>query len=377
MLYSFAGGQDGAYPFSGVIFDQAGNLYSTTFSGGTAGEGTVFELTPNQDGSWTESVLHSFSGGDGSNSVSSVILDTAGSLYGTTTSGGAADDGTVFKLTPNGDGSWTESVLHSFKGGTDGIYPTAHGSLIFDAAGNLYGATADGGQGSCGVWAPGCGTIFELTPNSDGSWTENVLYRFSGKDGANPDPTLIFDNSGNLYGTTEWGGKVSCTNHYAGCGVVFELTPNANGSWKESVLHRFNGKDAGLPEAELPDVAPPVSRRYTPPVPVPRAAFHTRPVHPPCAQYIPHRVRPRTTFFSRHGFRSWLSSRIRTVSRPTPGTSLRFTASSASKRTVHRARPSGGGLQTRATMRCRCWASNRASFPGRDRSYKAPPRPPC
>jgi uncharacterized repeat protein (TIGR03803 family) len=235
--YSFTGGEDGANPFAGLIFDQAGNLYGTTHAGGAAGSGTVFELTPNADGSWTESVLHSFTGSDGAYPVGGVILDAAENLYGMTTDGGASGNGTVFKLTPNGDGSWTENVLHSFNGGSDGSYPD-HGSLAFDASGNLYGATADGGKGSCGIWAPGCGTIFELTPNSDGTWTEQVLHRFSGKDGANPEPTLIFDNLGNLYGTTLRGGTY-------GVGNVFELMPNGDGSWKEKVLHQFKGGSWG------------------------------------------------------------------------------------------------------------------------------------
>jgi uncharacterized repeat protein (TIGR03803 family) len=129
-------------------------------------------------------------------------------------------------------------VLHSFKGGADGSYPD-HGSMVFDTAGNLYGATAAGGKGSCYVWARGCGTIFELTPNSDGTWTEQVLHRFSGNnDGATPEPTLIFDKSGDLYGTTLLGGA-------HGVGNVFELMPNAGGSWKEEVLHQFKGGSDG------------------------------------------------------------------------------------------------------------------------------------
>jgi uncharacterized repeat protein (TIGR03803 family) len=241
VLYNFMG-EDGANPFAGLIFDQAGNLYGTTYRGGAGGDGTVFELTPNQDGSWTESVLHSFTWSDGASPVGGVILDAVGSLYGTTTEGGTAGSGTVFKLTPNPDGSWTESVLHSFTGGGDGSYPD-HGSLLFDGTGNLYGATAAGGKGTCYVWAPGCGTIFELTPNVDGSWTEQVLHRFSGgTDGATPEPTLIFDQSGNLYGTTLLGGA-------HGVGNVFELMPNPDGSWKEKVLHHFNGKNGSQPWA--------------------------------------------------------------------------------------------------------------------------------
>ncbi len=238
VLYNFTGGTDGGNPFAGVIFDQAGNLYGTTYHGG-AGYGTVFELTPNQDGGWTENVLYSFTGGsDGNEPVGGVIFDAVGNLHGTTTWGGAAGLGTVFELTPNSDGSWTESVLHSFKGGKDGSYPD-RGSLVFDAAGNLYGAAADGGKGGCNVFAPGCGAIFELTPNSNGTWTEKVLHRFSGgKEGEAPEATLVFDKAGNLYGSTWIGGS-------HGVGNVFELVPNADGSWKEKVLHQFQGGSNG------------------------------------------------------------------------------------------------------------------------------------
>ncbi len=238
VLYSFTGGADGADPFAGLIFDQAGNLYGTTYQGGSAGVGTVFELTPNLDGGWTQNVLHSFKNSDGRYPVGGVIFGADGNLYGTTTNGGAAGQGTVFELTPNQDGSWTESVLHSFKGGRDGGYPD-HGSLIFDTAGNLYGATASGGKVGCNWLSPGCGTIFELKPNSDGRWTEQVLHRFSGgTDGATPQPTLIFDKSGNLYGTTLLGGA-------HGVGNVFELMPNSDGSWKQKVLHQFKGGNWG------------------------------------------------------------------------------------------------------------------------------------
>ena len=174
-LYKFTKGQDGWFPDAGVIFDQAGNLYGTTYYGGDHGAGTVFKLTPNSDGNWTESVLYSFCSvkkcDDGSGPASDLIFDVVGNLYGTTYKGDPANAGTVFKLTPNPDGSWTESVLYSFcsvkkcagRGG-----PT-YAPLIFDAAGNLYGTTANDG-------AYGTGSVFELTPNSDGTWTERVLH---------------------------------------------------------------------------------------------------------------------------------------------------------------------------------------------------------
>ena len=229
-LYKFKGGKDGAYLGAGLIFDQAGNLYSTTNLGGAYGYGTVFQLTPNGDGSWTERVLHSFNGTDGNTPTSaSLIFDQSGRLYATTNQGGAYGYGTVFQLTPNGDGSWTESVLHSFSG-TDGSKPIA--GLIFDGAGNLYGTTTAGG-------AYDSGTVFELTPNGDGTWTENVIHSFSGGDGSSPTANLIFDSAGNLYGTTLYGGD--------GDGTAFRLAPNGDGSWTEIVLHSFHSADGGLP----------------------------------------------------------------------------------------------------------------------------------
>jgi uncharacterized repeat protein (TIGR03803 family) len=249
VLYSFTGGKDGWNPEASLIFDSGGSLYGTTIGGGGgSGNGTVFKLMPNPDGSWTESVLHSFQGKDGELPDAGVIFDSGGSLYGATTGGGAFGIGTVFKLTPNPDGSWTESVLHSFQGGRDGSYPN-FGSLLFDATGNLYGATTSGGKGSCTDFLSGCGTIFELTPKPDGTWTEQILHRFSGgNDGSGPEATLIFDKSGNLYGTTTFGGT-------HGIGNVFELMPNSEGSWTEKVLHQFKGGAWGSPGGVIFDQA--------------------------------------------------------------------------------------------------------------------------
>jgi len=245
VLYQFTGGADGNHPENGVIFDADGNLYGTTYEGGAYGNGIVFELTPNADGSWTENVLYSFGGsGDGTWPWSGLVFDAAGNLYGTTMEAGAYGDGTVYKLTPNSDGSWTETVLYSFAGGRDGISPTA--GLIFDTAGALYGTTRGGGRGKCQNWEKGCGTVFKLTPNSDGTWTESVLYRFGGgKDGWLPDHSnLLFDAAGNLYGATIWAGRY-------GCGTIFELTPESGGNWTEKILHQFNCTDGELEEGTL------------------------------------------------------------------------------------------------------------------------------
>ena len=172
----------------------------------------VFKLAPTGTGTWTESVLHSFAGGssDGGSPYAGLIADSAGNLYGTTYGGGASGHGVVFRLAPTGTGTWTESVLYAFAGGpSDGAYPYA--GLIADGAGNLYGTTVEGG-------ASGHGVVFKLAPTGTGTWTESVLYAFAGypSDGADPKAGLIADGAGNLYGTTvEGGASVN--------GVVFKL----------------------------------------------------------------------------------------------------------------------------------------------------------
>ena len=246
VLHSFTNnGTDGIVPDGGVIFDGAGNLYGTTFEGGTSSEGTVYELTPAGGGGWTEKVLHSFdqNGTDGSFPAASLIFDSAGNLYGTTTSGGTYTKGTVFELTPAAGGTWTEKVLYSFNGnGTDGYAP--YSGLVFDSAGNLYGTAYYGGTYSRG-------TVFELTPQAGGTWTEQVLHSFgNGTDASAPFAGLTFDTAGNLYGTTEVGGTSGGCAPY-GCGTVFELTPQSGGGWTERVVYSFanNGTDGTVPKA--------------------------------------------------------------------------------------------------------------------------------
>jgi len=232
LLYSFAGGTDGATPYAGVTFDAKGNLYGTTYSGGASSAGTVFQLSPSSGGTWTESVLYSFTGGsDGANPEAGLIFDPSGNLYGATSYGGASADGVVYKLTPNSDGTWTESVLHTFTGGQDGSIPQV-GNLTFDPPGNLYGTAAVGG-------GSGFGVVYKLTPNSDGTWTESVLRSFTGgKDGATPTGTLIFDSAGRLYGNSN-------EEPYIGLGNVFKLTLGAKGKWYEHVLYMFQGNQDG------------------------------------------------------------------------------------------------------------------------------------
>ena len=235
VLYNFTGGSDGGSPVGGVIMDSAGNLYGTTREGGSSNFGTVFKLVPNGSGGYTELILHAFTGSsDGSGPVDRLLMDSAGNLYGTTEFGGGNNTGTVFKLAPNG-GGYTESVLYSFAGGSDGANPAT--ALVMDNTGNLFGTTLYGGSGGTGY---DYGTVFELASNGSGSYAELVLYKFTGgSDGGNPFGGLIMDSSGNLYGTTEYGGGSQND------GNVFKLAPKVGGGYTESVLYNFNGGSDG------------------------------------------------------------------------------------------------------------------------------------
>jgi len=300
VLYSFAGGSDGATPYAGLTMDRKGQLYGTTISGGGngcrgLGCGMVFRLAHASNGAWRETVLHRFNKfKEGQNPYAGVILDPHGNLYGITYGGGQRAGGcdvgcgVVFQLTPDGRGKWNQRVLYSLAGSGN-----SSASLVFDNAGNLYGTTVgcDGcsnGEvfmlthhkrtwagsalfvfgGGYGGWASdaalvldnsgniygttpyggggqgfGCGTVFELTSNSGGHWTENVLYGFNGgMDGIEPEAPLIFGQDGSLYGTTEWGGGSTACG--LGCGTVFKLTPSGTG-WSETVLYRFKGGSDG------------------------------------------------------------------------------------------------------------------------------------
>jgi uncharacterized repeat protein (TIGR03803 family) len=237
VLYSFTGGSDGGDPHSALIFDSAGNAYGTTVRGGDLDFGTVFKLTPQATGKWTESVLYSFlAGSDGKNPYGGVTMDGKGNLYGTTAAGGTggicAGDGcgTVFQLIASG-GTWSESILYSFQGGTDGW--DAGGGLVFDPQGNLYGTTADGGTAD-GCSGQGCGVVYQLSPVR-GGWKEKVIHRFTdGRDGYRGSlGLLLLDKAGNLYGTAELGGA-----HAAG--TVFKLTP-VSGKWQFSIIDGLRG----------------------------------------------------------------------------------------------------------------------------------------
>jgi uncharacterized repeat protein (TIGR03803 family) len=219
VLHSFTGGTDACNPdHSGVVLDSAGNLYGTSYSYGAYGFGAVYELVAGASGKWTEKLLYSFKYlNDGAYPNGTLIFDKAGNLYGVASYGGTHDYGVVYELTPGSSGSWTEKVLYSFPGGAGGAYPV--GNLVFNSAGDLYGVTAY--------------TVFELIPGSSGTWTRKTLHTFAGgSDGADLRAGLIFDKASNLYGTTEAGGTHR--------GTVFELTPNSNGTWTEKILHRFS-----------------------------------------------------------------------------------------------------------------------------------------
>jgi uncharacterized repeat protein (TIGR03803 family) len=233
VLHEFTGSFDGATPMAGLTQDAAGNLYGTTEGGGVdhcaGGCGTVFKLS-HRNGGWVLTTLYSFQGFlDGSYPIGRVIFGPDGTLYGTASATGQCDVcGIVFRLQPppipcgSLTCTWTETILHKFMhNGVDGYSPG--GDLIFDRGGNIYGTTSEGGGGNLG-------TVYELTP-MNGSWTETILHDFSGPDGRQPASGVVFDNAGNLYGTTPYGGS-------AGDGVVFELSPSGTG-WTETVLHSF------------------------------------------------------------------------------------------------------------------------------------------
>jgi uncharacterized repeat protein (TIGR03803 family) len=277
---------DGYFPEGGVVFDRQGNLYGTTGDGGletclAQGCGTVWELTPDPDGSWTENLIHKFDGSDGAFPANFLVFDTQGNLYGTASTRGSYSLGAIFELTPSG-GIWTESTLHQFTGGWDGagnpgselsidngghIYgstasggaygegvvfalaepesgeivlhaftggadgATPLGPLTFDASGNIYGTAAAGGSGY--------GLVFKLTPNKfNAGWTETVLYTFAYQDRIQPSGGVIFDAAGNLYGATAYGGARNL-------GAVYKLTHQADDSWGPSLLYSFAGPPDG------------------------------------------------------------------------------------------------------------------------------------
>jgi uncharacterized repeat protein (TIGR03803 family) len=266
-LYSFTSKTTGWQPTAGLIqdplVDSSGSFYGTTLTGGTHYSGptggAVFKVTP----TGTETTLYSFcsSGAsclDGSDPQSTLLVDSAGNLYGTASSGGANNEGAVFELSPAPSGGscpsgtyqgtgWCETVLYSFANGSDGEYP--YGKLIQDSIGNLYSTTSAGTPN-------GCGAVFELSPPGSGSttWTETPLYMFGGSgtgDACYPAAGLVFDGSGNLYGTANLGGTYTSANS-AGNGAVYELSPGSGSTWTETFLYSFTGGlDGCFPVSDL------------------------------------------------------------------------------------------------------------------------------
>jgi len=240
-IYDFSG-SDGANPYARVVFGPDGSLYGTTATGGCGNGGTVFNLKPSASACkaalcpWTETVLYCFQQSDTYPGYGDLIFDQAGNIYGTTIGGGDLGRGTVFMLTPS-NGAWTETILHIFGHGSDGRFP--YGGVIFDNAGNLYGTTQYGGDLGC-YSGSGCGIVFQLAPSGTG-WIENVLHVFA--DYAFPTAGLFSDQSGNYYGATIAGGQ------YNG-GIVFDLV-SSGGNWTFNTIDNFDLTPFQGPRATL------------------------------------------------------------------------------------------------------------------------------
>jgi uncharacterized repeat protein (TIGR03803 family) len=221
-IYTFAPG-DGSLP-SWLMVDASGNLYGTTFLGGSGQAGIVFKLSPGASGQWTETVLYSFSGGSYGGEPDGLVMDANGNLFGTTYFGGSCSVGSVFELQPGANG-WTYSLLHSFCI-NDGNAP--EGGLVIDQAGNLYGVDTEGGNTGeeCGM--VGCGTLFKLSRSSGGNWTESTLVYFTYSTGDFPF-TLTMDSQGDLFGLNGAGGGQGAF------GTMFEVSPSGNGK----VIYQF------------------------------------------------------------------------------------------------------------------------------------------
>lgn len=242
VIYAFAGYPDcGNLSTAPLVSDSDGNLYGTTLDGGTDKQGCVFELSRDTEGKWTEVIIHSFSGVDGRAPAAALTLDKFGDLYGTTEGGGIYGGGTAFRLRRSTDGEWAESVLYNFGNSNDGFGPQCQ--LVFDVAGNLYGTTLSGGNRRGSLQG---GTVFKLSPTSEG-WAETILYSFPGRiagpNGTGPVGGIVIDGEGNLYGVTGFGGV-------NGAGAVYELRLK-DGVYRERVIHSFSGYDGLQPSSNL------------------------------------------------------------------------------------------------------------------------------
>jgi len=229
VLYDFKGGRDGFGPGGPVVFDAHGDLFGATPDGGLHGDGVVYELTPRPYGPWRLHVVHAFRGLDDGSSgfLGRLHIDGVGDIFGVAELGGAHQAGTVFEVIPGTNGTWTFVPLHEFVGTPDGAFP--YGGVIADPRGDLFGTTYYGGT-------TGNGAVFELRRHPDGKYDEHVLYGFAnGSDGANPTSALAFDPAGDIFGTTSAGGG-SC-----GCGTIFKIDAVTG---MESVVHSF-GSSSG------------------------------------------------------------------------------------------------------------------------------------
>jgi len=211
VLYSFINGNDGEFPSTSLIFDSSGNLYSTTTAGIDMSGNTLFELSPS-NGGWIENTVFSFWPVGGVEDANNVIMDQSGNLYGALSTGGSGGSGVVYELMRT-SGGWNISLLSNFP--TNGGCATPFAGVTLQG-GNLYGTCLNGG-------AHGWGEVFELS-NTGGTWSLTDLYDFTdGSDGAAPSSNVVFDSHGNMFGTTVRGGDPSCNNGY-GCGTVWEIT---------------------------------------------------------------------------------------------------------------------------------------------------------
>jgi len=228
VIHAFTGGDDGSGPGARVTIDRSGDIYGMTPTGGTYGVGTIYKLHPHA-GSWDFQVIHTFTGAaDGATGSAGRMLVLHGRLYGAATAGGLYGSGVVFELTPTAVGEWDFRALYSFHGQPDGSFP--YGALL-RVSGKIYGTTYYGGEN-------GIGAVYELSPRSVGEWDGRVIYSFqTGSDGNSPISNLVRDGFGNLYGTTSEGGS--------GSGTIFKLTPIGGGQWTESVVHSFEGPPDG------------------------------------------------------------------------------------------------------------------------------------
>ena len=229
VIHAFTGGDDGSGPGARVTVDQSGNIYGMAPTGGAYGLGTIYKILPEHNGAWNFEIIHTFTGGTdgGTGSAGRMILRNR-HLYGAATTGGTYGSGVVFALTPRRVGEWDFRTIYSFRGQPDGSFP--YGALLFDRWGNIYGTTYYGGANNIGA-------VYQLS-RPIGEWEARVLYSFQGgTDGNSPISNLVFDRTGNLYGTTSEGGL--------GSGTMFELSSVGGGQWAETVVHPFQGPPDG------------------------------------------------------------------------------------------------------------------------------------